>query len=101
MPLFNNRNNILSALALVTGIFFNSTAAAVDIDGTVETTDGTGLCSKVLASGQYMFTCNPNGPLSLKNLPTESNGTVKRQVYVDGSFQGLIFCRVQKTRLFR
>jgi hypothetical protein len=86
MPLFNNRNNILSALALVTGIFFNSTAAAVDIDGTVETTDGTGLCSMVLASGQYMFTCNPNGPLSLKNLPTESNGTVKRQVYVDGFF---------------
>jgi hypothetical protein len=40
----------------------------------------------VLASGQYMFTCNPNGPLSLKNLPTESNGTVKRQVYVDGFF---------------
>jgi hypothetical protein len=86
MSLFNNRNNILSALALVTGIFFNSTAAAVDIDGTVETTDGTGLCSMVLASGQYMFTCNPNGPLSLKNLPTESNGTVKRQVYVDGFF---------------
>ena len=86
MSLFNNRNNILSALALVTGIFFNSTAAAVDIDGTVETTDGTGLCSMVLASGQYMFSCNPNGPLSLKNLPTESNGTVKRQVYVDGFF---------------
>jgi hypothetical protein len=86
VSLFNNRNNILSALALVTGIFFNSTAAAVDIDGTVETTDGTGLCSMVLASGQYMFTCNPNGPLSLKNLPTESNGTVKRQVYVDGFF---------------
>jgi hypothetical protein len=86
MSLFNNRDNILSALALVTGIFFNSTAAAVDIDGTVETTDGTGLCSMVLASGQYMFTCNPNGPLSLKNLPTESNGTVKRQVYVDGFF---------------
>jgi len=86
VSLFNNRNNILSALALVTGIFFNSTAAAVDIDGTVETTDGTGLCSMVLASGQYMFSCNPNGPLSLKNLPTESNGTVKRQVYVDGFF---------------
>ena len=86
MSLFNNRDNILSALALVTGILMNSTAAAADIDGTVETTDGTGLCSMVLASGQYMFTCNPNGPLSLKNLPTESNGTVKRQVYADGFF---------------
>ena len=68
MSLFNNRDNILSALALVAGIFINSTATAADIDGTVETTDGTGLCSMVLASGQYMFTCNPNGPLSLKNL---------------------------------
>ena len=86
MSLFNYRINILSALVLVTGIFMSSMAAAADIDGTVETSDGTGLCSMVLASGQYIFTCNPNGPLSLKNLPTESNGTVKRQVYVDGFF---------------
>jgi hypothetical protein len=70
----------------MTGIFMSSIASAADVDGTVETNDGTGLCSMVLASGQYMFTCNPNGPLSLKNLPTENDGTVKRQVYVDGFF---------------
>jgi len=86
MILFNSRIQILSALVLVAGIFMISMANAADIDGTVETNDGTGLCSMVLASGQYMFTCNPNGPLSLKNLPTENDGTVKRQVYVDGFF---------------
>jgi len=58
----------------------------VDLTGTVEDQGGTPLCSLVLASGQFMFSCNPNGPFSLLDLPTESNGTVKRQVYVDGFF---------------
>jgi hypothetical protein len=40
----------------------------------------------VLASGQFMFSCNPNGPFSLTGLPRENDGTVKRQVYVDGFF---------------
>ena len=86
MTLSNNRIRILFSLALVAGFFMSCIASAADIDGTVETSDGTGLCSMVLASGQYMFSCNPNGLLSLKNLPTEINGTVKRQVYVDGFF---------------
>ena len=86
MALSDNRIRILSILALVAGIFVSSIASAADIDGSVETSDGTGLCSMVLASGQYMFSCNPNGPLSLKHLPTEIDGTVKRQVYVDGFF---------------
>ena len=38
----------------------------------------------VLASGQFMFTCNPAGVLSLSGLPRETNGTVKRQIYADG-----------------
>jgi len=59
---------------------------AVNLSGTVENSSGTGLCAMVLASGQYEFSCNPNGPFSLTNLPRESNGTVKRQVYVDGFF---------------
>jgi len=58
----------------------------VDLAGTVEDQGGTPLCSLVLASGQFMFSCNPNGPFSLLDLPTESDGTVKRQVYVDGFF---------------
>jgi hypothetical protein len=58
----------------------------VNLSGTVQNSSGTPLCAMVLASGQYEFSCNPNGPFSLTNLPRESNGTVKRQVYVDGSF---------------
>ncbi len=59
-------------------------SAPVDLIGSVETADGTGLCAMVLASGQYMFSCHPNGPFSLTDLPRENDGTVKRQVYVDG-----------------
>ena len=61
-------------------------STGVDLTGTVENSDGTGLCAMVLASGQYEFSCNPNGPFSLTDLPTEGDGTVKRQVYVDGFF---------------
>ena len=35
---------------------------------------------------KFDFSCNPNGPYSLLDLPTESDGTVTRQVYVDGFF---------------
>jgi len=58
----------------------------VDLSGTVENVDGKPLCAMVLASGKYDFSCNPNGPFSLANLNRENDGTVKRQVYVDGSF---------------
>ena len=40
----------------------------------------------VLASAQYMFSCNPPGVFSLSGLPREDNGTVKRQIYADGFF---------------
>jgi hypothetical protein len=59
---------------------------AVDLSGDVENASGKGLCAMVLASGKFQFSCNPDGPFSLTNLPREGNGTVKRQVYVDGSF---------------
>jgi hypothetical protein len=60
--------------------------AYVDLTGEVETSDGTKICAMVLASGQYMFSCNPTGPFSLIDLPRESNGTVKRQIYAQGFF---------------
>ena len=65
---------------------FTVTEETVDLTGTVEDAGGTPLCALALASGQFMFTCNPNGPYSLLDLPTEGDGTVKRQVYVDGVF---------------
>jgi hypothetical protein len=61
-------------------------SGTVNLSGIVENSGGTPLCAMVLASGQFEFTCDPDGPFSLTNLPRESNGTVKRQVYVDGFF---------------
>ena len=58
----------------------------VDISGTIKATNDADICAMVLASGQYMFSCNPMGMFSLTDLPRESNGTVKRQIYADGFF---------------
>jgi hypothetical protein len=57
-----------------------------DLNGTVQTNDGMDICTMVLASGKYMFSCNPVGVFSLTDLPREQNGTVKRQIYADGFF---------------
>jgi len=59
---------------------------AVDLSGTIKTADGSGICAMVLASGRFMFSCNPTGVLSLTGLPRENDGTVKRQIYADGFF---------------
>jgi len=58
----------------------------VDLSGEVQSAQGTSLCAMVLASGMFQFSCEPNGPFALNNLPREIDGTVKRQVYVDGFF---------------
>jgi len=60
------------------------TAETVDLSGTVNTPDGMDICAMVLASGQFMFTCDPVGVFSLTNLPREDDDTVKRQIYADG-----------------
>ena len=60
--------------------------ASVDLGGTIKTINGQDICAMVLASGKYMFSCNPIGVFSLTDLPLENNGTVKRQVYADGFF---------------
>jgi hypothetical protein len=49
----------------------------VDLSGTIKTSDGTDICAMVLASGKFMFSCNPVGIFSLPSLPLEQNGTVK------------------------
>jgi len=58
----------------------------VGVSGTVKTTNGQGICAMVLASGRYMFSCNPVGVISLTDLQREPDGTVKRQIYADGFF---------------
>ena len=72
----------LCTLLVLFSISMNS--FAVDLSGDVATTDGTPVCAQVLASGKSMFSCNPTGPFSLKNLPLESDGAIKLQVYADG-----------------
>jgi hypothetical protein len=54
--------------------------------GTIKTMGGSDICAMVLASGRFMFSCNPNGVYSLSGLPGEGDGTVKRQIYADGFF---------------
>ena len=63
----------------------------VDLGGTIKTADGTDICAMVLASGQFMFSCNPHGVLLLTELPREQDGTVKRQIYADGFFPKIDF----------
>ena len=56
----------------------------VDLSGTIKTVEGQDICAMVLASGHYMFSCNPRGVFSLSVLPRESDGTIKRQIYAAG-----------------
>jgi hypothetical protein len=43
----------------------------------------TPICAMALANGQYMFTCDGSGNYAL-NVPLDSNGQYKLQVYADG-----------------
>jgi len=61
----------------------------VDLSGTVSSLDGANVCALVLASGQYMFSCDPVGVYALNGLPREEDRTVTRQVYADGFFPSI------------
>jgi len=63
----------------------------VDLSGTIKTAGGQDICALVLASGHYMFSCNPAGIFSLSGLPRGSNGAVKRQIYAQGFFPKIDF----------
>jgi hypothetical protein len=56
----------------------------VDVSGTIKTAAGTPLCAMVLASGKYVFSCNPIGNFTLSNLPRAADGRVKLQIFADG-----------------
>jgi len=65
----------------------NTTSSTlVDLSGTIKTVSGTDICAMALASGQFMFSCNPAGVFSLTDLPRKNDCTVKRQIYADGFF---------------
>lgn len=75
------------------------------ITGTALASDGNVACALALASGRCMFTCGPGsqrceggtanlplGRFDLTDLPTETNGTIVLQTFVQGniSFTGVI-----------
>ena len=81
-PLIDNEIDVdISALD-----FSISNSGQVNLSGIIQTPDGMDICAMVLASGQFMFSCDPPGVYSLTGLPSENNGTVKRQIYADGFF---------------
>ena len=59
-------------------------ADPLDLSGTIKTAEGQDICAIVLASSQFMFSCNPPGVFSLTDLARDNDGTVKRQIYADG-----------------
>ena len=87
-PFFNGQGSVKSAPI--------NCPATVNLSGKVQTTLSIELvvewvqmvpvCAIVLASGEFMFSCDPRGSFSLNNLPRETNGTVFRQIYADGFF---------------
>ena len=67
------------------GFFPGSAGKWIDISGRVLVGEDqqTSICAMVLANGQYMFSCDGAGNYAL-NVPLDSNGQVKLQVYADG-----------------
>jgi hypothetical protein len=54
----------------------------VEIEGFVSL-EGTPLCAMVLANGQYMFSCDPNGEYQL-SVPLDPKGEITLFTFVDG-----------------
>lgn len=71
----------------------------VNLSGMIKTSGGIPVCSMVLASGQFMFSCNPVGYFSLTNLPREADNTVKLQIYADGFFPYVVKLTQSDTQL--
>lgn len=61
------------------------TKANVRIFGSIVNNQGSALCGLVLANGQFMFSCSPNGTWSLV-VPQDGAGQVTLFGFVDGHF---------------
>ena len=59
--------------------------ATVNVNGLIRNNVGSPLCGLVLANGQFMFSCSPNGTFSL-DVPQDSAGQVTLFGFVDGHF---------------
>ena len=66
------------------GFFPGSAGKRIDIAGKVlQQNSPTPICAMVLANGKHMFSCGGQGSYAL-NIPLDSNGQFKLQVYADG-----------------
>jgi hypothetical protein len=66
------------------GAFPDSAGKRIDISGKVlQQNSQAPICAMVLANGQHMFSCDGSGSYSL-NIPLDTNGQFKLQVYADG-----------------
>lgn len=59
--------------------------ANVTVFGSIYNSQGSALCGLVLANGQFMFSCSPNGTYSLV-VPQDASGQVTLFGFVDGHF---------------
>lgn len=75
----------LCLLFLISLVTINS-AFSADLNGTVETADGTPITALVLASGRSMFSNTPRGVFSLSGLPLAPDGSINLQVYAAGFY---------------
>ena len=73
---------IFSLFFFCTSLSFAENNDWVNINGTV-TYNGTPLCAMVLANGQYMFSCDPDGEYQL-TVPLDPNGEITLFAFVDG-----------------
>src|SRR5258707_11812972 len=59
--------------------------AAVSIFGSIYDNTGSPVCGLVLANGQFMFSCSPNGQYSL-SVPLDTSGQITLFGFADGHF---------------
>lgn len=61
-------------------------AGAVSISGSVTNNQGTRICGLVLANGQFVFSCSPDGQYALNNVPLDASGQITIFGFADGHF---------------
>ena len=57
----------------------------VSLSGSIRNTQGTNLCGLVLANGQFVFSCSPNGTYAL-TVPLDGAGQITIFGFVEGHF---------------
>lgn len=62
-----------------------SVKATVNVSGSIYNDQGIALCGLVLANGQFVFSCSPNGSYNL-NVPLDASGQITLYGFAEGHF---------------